>query len=190
MAVIEISKLIGKKEISISAAIKRREGFNLIEVLLAMAIISALLASAGALSSKFADRRAVDRITANISSTLQLVKLKSLRHGLEYQAVFTFDSEEKILNILTQRGNSNRGSDRYEEETSQEIRVKEGVIISPANRRFNFNPNGTLGGLSGTVTIRTANNNIRRCGRIVVSPFGRIRVVQGNWNGTTCSAVK
>jgi len=170
--------------------LKDREGFNLIEVLLVTGIIGIVLALAGNLSGKFAGRRSIDRITANVSSTLQIVKLKALRHGLEYQAVFTFDSNEKTLNIVTQRGNSNRGSDRYEEETSQKIRVKEGVVVTPANRRFNFNPNGTLGGVSGNITIRPTNNNTKRCGRIVVSPFGRIRVVQGNWNGTTCNAVK
>ncbi len=192
MTVTEISKLIHKEEAGFSVIIEKREGFNLIEVLLVMAIIGTLLALAGTLSGKFADRRAVDRLTSNISSTLQLMKLKALRHGLEYEAVFTFDPGQKTLSIVTQRGNSNRGSDAYQEETSQTIRVKEGVIITPPNRRYNFNPNGTLGGVSGTVTIRPTSKNIKRCGRIVVSPFGRIRVVQGNWDqaASVCNPVK
>jgi Tfp pilus assembly protein FimT len=170
--------------------IGKKEGITMIEVVIVSVIIGVIIAITGTISGKFADRRSVDRITMNISSTLQIMKLKALRHGLEYQAAFAFNSGEKTLTIVTQRGNSNRGSDEYENETSQTIRVEEGLTITPANKTYNFNPNGTLGGTSGTVTIRPTTENITRCGRIVVSPFGRIRVIQGNWDGTNCNAVK
>ena len=172
--------------------IGKKEGITMIEVVIVSVIIGVIIAITGTISGKFADRRSVDRITMNISSTLQIMKLKALRHGLEYQAAFAFNSGEKTLTIVTQRGNSNRGSDEYENETSQTIRVEEGLTITPANKTYNFNPNGTLGGASGTVTISPtpASKNIKRCGKIVVSPFGRMRVIQGTWDGTNCNAAK
>lgn len=169
--------------------IEKREGITLIEVLIVSVIMGVVITITGTISGKFAERRSVDRVTTAISSTLYITKLKALRHGLEYQAVFTFVPEKKTLTIVTERGNSNRGSDKYEEETSQTIRVRDGVIINPPNKAYNFNPNGTLGGASGTVRIEPTSKNIKRCGRIVVSPFGRIRVIQGNLDGTGCNAV-
>lgn len=170
--------------------IKKKEGITMIEVVIVSVIIGVVIAVSGTISAKLADRRSVDRITMNMSSTLQIMKLKALRHGLEHQADFGFDLGKKTLTIKTWRGNSNRGSNEYENETSQTIRVEEGLTITPPNKTYNFNPNGTLGGTSGTVTIRPTTKNITRCGRIVVSPFGRIRVIQGNWDGTNCNAVK
>jgi Tfp pilus assembly protein FimT len=171
-------------------SIEKEEGITMSEILIVSMVIAVVIGITGAISTKFAERRSVDRITMNISSTIQIVKLKALRHGLEHQAAFAFNSGEKTLTIVTQRGNSNRGSDEYENETAQTIRVEEGIAIIPPNKTYNFNPNGTLGGTSGTVTIRPTTQNITRCGRIVVSPFGRIRVIQGNWDGTNCNAVK
>jgi Tfp pilus assembly protein FimT len=165
--------------------IDKRDGLTLIEILIILAVIGVLLAMGGSLASKFASYRSVDRVTTSISSTLQFVKLKAARQGLEYQAVLTFDPDAETLTIVTQRGNSNRGSDNYEDETSLTISVVNGVTVSPVNRTINFNPNGTLGGASGTIRITpSTDTKIKRCGRVVVSPFGRIRVVQGNWKSS------
>jgi hypothetical protein len=112
---------------------------------------------------------------------------------LEYQAVLTFDSTAKTLTILTQRGNSNRGtcSTCYITESSQIIDVKQ-VTLSPTSKTFNFNPDGTLGGASGTVNIQPASGkNGERCGQVVANLFGRIRIVEGNWisSSSSCSPV-
>ncbi|MBI2485485.1 MAG: prepilin-type N-terminal cleavage/methylation domain-containing protein [Deltaproteobacteria bacterium] len=139
--------------------IEKREGITLIEVLIVSVIMGVIITITGTISGKFAERRSVDRVTTAISSTLYITKLKALRHGLEYQAVFTFVPENKTLTIETERGNSNRGSDIYEKETSQTIRVTEGITITPATRKYNFNPNGTLGGASGTVRIEPTSEN-------------------------------
>jgi len=173
--------------------IKRRDGLTLIEILLVVAVMGILISIAGGLSGEFAERRSVDRITTNISSTLYITKLEALRHGVEYQVILTFDPEKRTLAIVTQRGNSNRKSNKYEQETSQTIRVREGIMITPSNKTYNFNPNGTLGGASGTVTIRPIDGgDVKRCGRIVVNPFGRMRVIQGNWDEKTsaCNPIK
>ncbi|HEX3036937.1 MAG TPA: prepilin-type N-terminal cleavage/methylation domain-containing protein [Thermodesulfobacteriota bacterium] len=165
--------------------ISKKDGFSLIELLVIVGIIGILLAMGGIFSAKYANRRSVDRVTTTISSTLQLVKLKAGRQGLEYQAVLTYDPTAETLTVVTERGNSNRGSTNYEEETSQTIEVVDGITISPTNRTFNFNPNGTLGGASGTINVTpTSGEDRERCGRVVVSPFGRISVIQGNWNSS------
>ena len=171
--------------------ISKKDGFSLIELLVIVGIIGVLLAMGGIFSAQYANRRSVDRVTTTISSTLQFVKLKAARQGLEYRAVLTYDPTQETLTIVTLRGDSNRGSTSYQDETSQTIGVVNVVTISPTTRTFDFNPNGTLGGASGTININPTNNeNGERCGRVVVSPFGRIRVIQGNWNssGGSCES--
>jgi Tfp pilus assembly protein FimT len=169
----------------------KEDGLNIIEVLIVAGIISILVVMTGSMASKFFVDRKVDNITRTISSTLQIAKLKSAKRGVEYQAVITYDNSNRSLTIAMQIGDSNRGSDNYTTETSQKLHVSDGIMITPSHKIMNFNPNGTLGGSSGSITIRPSDGaKIRRCGRIVVTPFGRIRVVQGNWDGTTCKPIR
>jgi prepilin-type N-terminal cleavage/methylation domain-containing protein len=171
----------------------REEGLTLIEILAVVAVMGVVIAIAGSISGEFAERRSVDRVTAAISSTLYISKLKALREGLEYQTILTYDPVGRTLAIVTQRGDSNKKSNNYVELTSQTINVRQGITVTPLNKTYNFNPNGTLGGASGTITIRPENGaGVNRCGRIVVSPFGRIRVIQGNWNkgNSVCQPIK
>jgi len=166
-------------------------GLNVVELLVVGGMISILVAIAGSIGSRFFVNRKVDNITRTISSTLQIAKLKSARHGVEYQAVISYNKSKNSLTIATQIGDSNRRSERYTTETSQELNVSNGISIAPSNKIINFNPNGTLGGSSGSITIRPSDGTkIRRCGRIVVTPFGRIRVIVGNWDGTTCKPIR
>jgi Tfp pilus assembly protein FimT len=169
----------------------KETGLTIVEVIIVAGMISLLVVIAGSMTSRFFANRKVDNITRTISSTLQIAKLKSARHGVEYQAVINYDNSNKSLTIAMQIGDSNRGSESYRTETFQELNVLNGVTITPSNKIINFNPNGTLGGSSGSITIRPIERTkIRRCGRIVVTPFGRIRVLQGNWDGTTCKPIR
>jgi len=171
--------------------LEHQGGFSLIEGLIVVGVMSVIIALGGTMISKYSNNRSVDRVTKTISSTLQIVKLKSARHGLEYQAVLNYDETEKSLSIATQRGNSNRGSDNYVTEDSQTLNILSSITIAPASKTFNFNPNGTLGGASGSINIRpTDDARIKRCGKLIVTPFGRIRVVQGNWDGTSCDPIR
>ncbi|HXG30871.1 MAG TPA: GspH/FimT family pseudopilin [Thermodesulfobacteriota bacterium] len=172
---------------------KRVDGFSLIEVILVVMVTCILIVIAGGLSGELAKRRSVDRVTTGISSTLYITKLEALRRGVEYQVVLTFDPNRRILSIVVERGNSNRRSSKYEQETSQTIRVIEGITITPSSKTYNFNPNGTLGSASGTLTIRPVDDSeVERCGRIVVNPFGRMRVIRGNWDriASTCNPIE
>jgi Tfp pilus assembly protein FimT len=163
---------------------ERREGLSLIELLVVMSFISILVLMAGVLSARFAARHSTDDVTRTISSTLQLIKLKASRQGVEYQAVLTFTSSKNTLTVVTQRGNSNRGtcSTCYVTETSQIINVQ-GIALSPASQTYNFNPDGTLGAASGTIKIMPSDGvGGKRCGKVIVSPFGRIRIIEGSWD--------
>ncbi len=169
----------------------KENGLNIVELLIVGGMISILIAIGGSIGSRFFVNRKVDNITRTISSTLQIAKLKSAKHGVEYQAVISYDKSKNSLNIAMQVGDSNRRSERYTTETSQELNVSNGINITPSNKIINFNPNGTLGGSSGSITIRPSDGTkITRCGRIVVTPFGRIRVIVGNWDGATCKPIR
>jgi len=169
----------------------KENGLNILEVLIVAGMISMLIVIAGSMGTRFFVNRKVDNITRTISSTLQIAKLKSARHGVEYQAVVSYDNSNKSLTIAMQIGDSNRGSERYTTETSQTLNVSNGISITPSNKIINFNPNGTLGGSSGSISIRPSDGSkITRCGRIVVTPFGRIRVIVGNWDGTACKPIR
>ena len=171
------------------AFLEKRDGFSLIEMLIIVGVASALIVMGGAIAGKFANRHSTDTITRTISSSLQLMRLKAAKQGVEYQVVLTFDPTAKTLTVVTQRGNSNRGtcSTCYVTESSETISVKQ-VTLSPTNQTYNFNPDGTLGGASGTFNIKPASgNNGERCGKVVVSPFGRISIVEGSWNSSSSS---
>ncbi|NIP31750.1 MAG: prepilin-type N-terminal cleavage/methylation domain-containing protein [Candidatus Dadabacteria bacterium] len=166
------------------------KGFNIIEVLLVATVISILVIMTGSISSKFVDRRSVDRLTNEISSNLNLAKLQSARHGVEYETVLTIDSDNKKLNIKTRRGSSNTGTDftdsgQFEETSNVDFKMMKDYTIIPSDDstiNIQFNPNGRSTSLSITLKPAGTDSNVRKCGRIVVSPFGRIRARIGNWD--------
>lgn len=63
--------------------------------------------------------------------------------------------------------------------------------------RLNFNPNGTLVDETGVILAQqidigvnpTSNAKIKRCGGITVTPFGRIGIIEGNWDGANCNPI-
>lgn len=175
---------------------KNIKGLTLIETLVVIGVISVLLAIGGAMASRFASMQSIDNISHKISSTLNLVKLQSSRQGVQFQAVLSYDSSENILTIETQRGDSNRNSNNFTSLTTEQIRVLDNYEILRNNTvltetEIRFNPNNTAGG-AGSIVIRpTIDANINKCGTIVVTPFGRVRSIIGNWDPEQqqCSAI-
>ena len=181
----------------------------MIEVLIVTGVIALTAVMGGMLASRFTTSRSVDDITRNIASNLQVAKLKSIRQGVEHRAVFSScsrlddsDSECPVckkynkyktgddrITLSIERGDSNRGSRLWCLESTYQKRIQGSMTLTLPSQPSHFNPNGT--GTAGTYRIKpSANSSVKRCGKVVVSPFGRIRVIQGNWNGTDCDAIR
>ena len=203
--------------------IKNEDGYNLIEILVVVGIMMAIIVIAGSMSSKFAARRSVDNMTRNISSTLQVAKLNSLRQGVEYRAVLAscgqldntdpdcpvcdtyndYNPGDDTITITIERGDSNRGSANWCVASSQTRKIQQGMALDLENipesdpLRLNFNPNGSLVDETGAILAQqidigvepTTDAKIKRCGGITVTPFGRIGIVEGNWDGTNCNPI-
>jgi len=193
--------------------IEKRDGFSIIEGLLVIGVIGILVAMGGTLAAKFSIRKSVDRITGDISSSLQITKLKAARQGVEYRTLFAscaedldttdpncfvcpdytdYSAGDGTLTIIRERGNSNNGTpdNGWCVEATTRDEMPSVITLDLATMdddpyRYVFNPNGTLGGSSGTLKIKpTSAERGKRCGKVVISPFGRIRVIQGNWDET------
>ena len=193
--------------------IEKRDGFSIIEGLLVIGVIGILVAMGGTLAAKFSIRKSVDRITGDISSSLQIAKLKAARQGVEYRTLFAscaedldttdpncfvcpdytdYSAGDGTLTIIRERGNSNNGTpdNGWCVEATTRDEMPSVITLDLATMdddpyRYVFNPNGTLGGSSGTLKIKpTSAERGKRCGKVVISPFGRIRVIQGNWDET------
>src|SRR3990172_11699863 len=190
--------------------IEKRDGFSIIEVLVVLGVIGILIAMGGSLAVKFSIRKSVDRITGDISSSVQIAKLKAARQGVEYRTLFAscaedldtttdpncfvcpdytdYSAGDETLTIMRERGNSNNGTpdDGWCVEATTRDKIPSVITLDlatldPNPRRYVFNPNNTLGGSSGTVDIKPSSlGRGKRCGKVVVSPFGRIRAIQGN----------
>lgn len=176
--------------------INNKRGFNLTELSIVMGIVSILIIIAVPVSSKLFQRRSIDKMTYQLSSTLNLAKLRAARHGVEHQTVCEYNSTNKTLTIETQRGNSNKNTDfgdsaNYEVLSNLVIEMDKNYTVLPAKDRFvfHFNPNGTSSALSVNFAP-TDQSNIKKCGKLVLSPFGRIRTVIGNWNFNTQSCIR
>jgi len=188
--------------------IEKRDGFTIIEALVVIGVIGILVAMGGSLAVKFHIRNSVDRITGDISSSAQISKLKAGRQGVEYRTLFAscagdldttdpncfvcpnytdYIAGDETLTIIRERGNSNNASTNWCVEATTRDKIPSVITLDlatldPNPRRYVFNPNNTLGGSSGTVDIKPSSpGRGKRCGKIVVSPFGRIRAIQGNW---------
>lgn len=176
--------------------INHERGFNLTELSIVMGIISILVVIAVPVSIRLFQRRSIDKMTYQLSSTLNLAKLQAARHGVEHQTVCKFDDTNKTISIETQRGNSNKNTDfgdpaNYEVLSNLVIEMDKNYTVLPAKDRFvfHFNPNGTSSALS--VNFAPTNQaKIKKCGKVVLSPFGRIRAVIGNWNSNTQSCIR
>jgi prepilin-type N-terminal cleavage/methylation domain-containing protein len=113
---------------------KQNRGFSIVELLIVTSVVAILLvASSSYFSSNIALRRSVDNITANVATTLQLVKLNAARQGVEFRAVFSnctdvnetdpgclrcntysdYSEGDEEINIIVERGDSNRNSGNW-----------------------------------------------------------------------------
>lgn len=113
---------------------RNSEGFSLIEVLVVISIMVIVMAIGSSyITGNFAKRRSVDEVTNNISSMLQLGKLKSVRDGVEYRVVLAkcnnvnqtipdcpkcnslasydeYQAGDKEISLILERGDSNKDS--------------------------------------------------------------------------------
>lgn len=107
----------------------------MVELMMVTIVIAIVLVAASSFfSSRVALRRSVDDITVNIATTLQLVKMKAARDGVEYRAVLStcstydevtdpdcllctdytdFADGDQEINIIIERGDSNRASTNW-----------------------------------------------------------------------------
>src|SRR3972149_11315200 len=197
--------------------IEKRDGFSIIEALVVLGVIGILVAMGGSLAANYSIRKSVDRITGDISSSLQIAKLKAARQGVEYRTLFAscdldtadpncfvcpdytdYIAGDETLTIIRERGNSNIGSTSWCVESNVTGKIPSKITLDLSSlqdepMRYSFNPDGTLGAESGTVNINpTSDVKGQRCGRIVVTPFGRIRAIQGNWDAAsdTCKPIR
>jgi Tfp pilus assembly protein FimT len=114
-----------------------------------------------------------------------------------------YDEDDDTITITIERGDSNRGSTNWCVVSSQTRNVQKGMALDLESipetdpRRLNFNPNGSLVDETGAILAQqidlgvepTTEAKITRCGRITVTPFGRIGIIEGNWDGTNCNAI-
>src|SRR3990170_8567780 len=112
--------------------IENRDGFSIVEALVVLGVIGILVAMGGSLAVNFSIRKSVDRITGDISSSLQITKLKAARQGVEYRTLFAscdldtadpncfvcpdytdYIAGDETLTIIRERGNSNNASTNW-----------------------------------------------------------------------------
>jgi Tfp pilus assembly major pilin PilA len=207
---------------------------TIIEALIVASVISLLAGIAGLMVSRFTVSRSINDITRNISSTLQMAKMKSARDGVEYRAVFSqcddiddtdpnckfcnnyndFALGDDTLTITLERGNSNRGSDKWCIVSSQTKKINKNFNLNMADMgetdplRCGFGPKGFMVDQNGepvttdpepdtdleTVSMLvtpTVTSRVNTCGIVELSPsLGRVDVVRGNWDGTDCNPIR
>ncbi len=168
--------------------LKNNKGYNIIEVLIVASVMSILIVvGASNFSSKFGSRRSVDDVAHKITSTLQFIKLKAGREGVEYQANIAFDDTDvtdQFVTITTSKGDSNINSANFNQEEVIRIEVIPELIVDPANYDITYRPNGTIdaAGIGDIAIYPLAGSSIKKCGGISVNRFGRLNVVNGNWD--------
>lgn len=170
---------------------KNNKGFSIIEVLVVAGIMSVLIVLAGGISSKFASRRSVESITNDIGSNLNLARIRATREGVEIRTDVEYDDENQFVTITSYRGTSNINTPDLgftsNEISSEQIRLLNDYSIIPdADLTFIFSPASNLRNSQNTITLNIAPDNedvsIKKCGRISVSPIGRISAIFGTWD--------
>jgi Tfp pilus assembly protein FimT len=112
-------------------SLRSSDGYNIVEVLMVISVMmTVIVIGSSYITDKYALRRSVDGVTNNISSMLQLGKLRSVREGVEYRVVLArcdevddtdpdclqcddyaqYQAGDEELSMLLERGDSNAGS--------------------------------------------------------------------------------
>jgi len=169
---------------------KNQEGYTLAELMVVVAIMAVLIAMTGSFSSKAVYRRSVDSITARVANTLQLTKLRAARNGVEFRTRFVQSGNE--LQLITERGDSNIDSTVWtsDQNSVTSLNIDSSVVISNMPTLLEFKPNGTAGPNNNFTALADSGTGVDRCGRVVVSELGRIKTIQGHWDGTNCIQVQ
>jgi Tfp pilus assembly protein FimT len=138
-----------------------QRGMTIIEALIVAGVIALLAGIAGLMVSKFNASRSINDIAREISSTLQMAKMKSARDGVEYRAVFSrcdtiddtdpnckfcnsytdFSLGDDKLTLTLERGNSNKGSTKW-------------CIVSSQTKKMNQNFNVNMTDMGETDPLR------------------------------------
>ena len=140
-------------------------GVTLIEVAVVMAIVGIMALFLAPAIGQWADNFRIRQAARDISSTLQLAKMKAITKRLEYNVVFDVDN-----NTFHHERNDPSLGWTPEEGVNKAPR---GVNIDTnlASETFQFNPNGTCS--NGSITI---DNEQGKQYKVVVSRTGRIRM--------------
>ena len=125
-----------------------------------------------------------------------------------------FASGDDTITMSMERGDSNRGSTTWCIESTVTKKLSDHMILDMTDiletspLRLNFSPKGFVVDASGSPMtidpvpdnnndrfsmsiVPSANAKINRCGIVDLwVPLGRISVLQGNWDGTTCIAIR
>lgn len=111
--------------------LKKKDGFNIVELLVVLSIsVLVLYVGASSFSDSIALRRSVDELTNSIGSSINLIKIQSSRQGVEYRLVLSdctsvdssdpdceicntyedYQSGDPDVVLIIERGDSNVGS--------------------------------------------------------------------------------
>lgn len=175
--------------------IKTKKGFTVIELLVVVGVMGVLLALAGSLSSKFVSRRNVESITNDVGSALNLARMRSAREGVEVRSDISFDPATDEITITSFRGSSNINTPPAgftgNQISNNVIRLLEDYTMIPAAppatpMSFVFSPASNLRNTPNPVVINIHpvddQVSIKKCGRIEVTPIGRISTTFGTWD--------
>ena len=115
-----------------------------------------------------------------------------------------YETGDETMTFTIERGDSNTGSNTWCVESTQSKKMSDQMIINMAGMTENdpyqlgFNPRGFVVDSTGTPIeeVQTMSINpssishVKRCGNVELSGLGRINVIQGNWDGTACNAIR
>lgn len=149
---------------------RREKGITLIELAVVMAIVAMMALCLAPALGEWLDNYRIRQTARDISSTLQLAKIKAISSRLEYRVRFDLAHDEYLVE-------KNNGGWQQE---GGIFRVPRGVNIASATGslgnppRVHFNPNGTAS--SGHIMI---DNEKGKQYKVVVYYTSRIRIEGG-----------